>query len=48
MDLHIRYWDLQNNVVAQFYGADFSWKFAKNMLHGFETCLGALPKEKMI
>ena len=47
MDLHIRYWDFQKNVfLTQFYGSDFLGKSsAKDLLHGFETCLGTRPKE---
>ena len=49
MDVHIRYWDFQKNIVLrQFYGPDFLGKSsAKDILHGFETYLGTylLPKE---
>ena len=47
MDLHIRYWDFQKNVfLTQIYGSDFLGKSsAKDLLHGFETCLGTRPKE---
>ena len=49
MDLHIHYWDFQKNVVTRIYGSDvFGKSSAKDILHGFETCLGALLKEKMI
>ena len=49
MDVHIRYWDFQKNIVLrEFYGSDFWGKSsAKEILHGFETYLGTylLPKE---
>ena len=48
MDLEIRYWVFQKNVfLTQFYGSDFLGKSsAKDILHGFETCLVTRPKEK--
>lgn len=50
MDTHNRYQDVQKNVVVTgFYGFDFLGKSSpKEILHIFETCLGALQKERMI
>ena len=50
IDLHIRYCYFQKNVaVTQFYGSEFFGKSsATDILHGFESCLRALQKEKMI
>ena len=50
MELHIRYWDFQKNVLAtRSYGFDFLRKSsAKDILHSSKTCLEAPQKERMI
>ena len=45
MDLHIQRMLLEHDFMALIFLEKSS---AKDILHGFETCLGALSKEKMI
>jgi hypothetical protein len=50
MDLHIRFWDSNKDVVAtRYYSSEFLGKSSANdICSHFEQCLGPLEKEKLI